>query len=171
MHVRIRNGVLGQFPYSSFHPAQRRQQMTTCPAKVARTTTYQPRRRMRGYTTKEKAKITAGAVAAGHHRLACHAGQPISIYAVKEAANLGGLWRGISIFRGAYIGRMTDDWNEKLRCPNWRKTGIVSLHQGKSGDTPTVQSVPDGFKVVNTLYGPISIAEPATSQWNHKNLM
>jgi hypothetical protein len=66
---------------------------------------------------------------------------------------------------------MTDDWNEKLRCPNWRKTGIVSLHQGKSGDTPTVQSVPDGFKVVNTLYGPISIAEPATSQWNHKNLM
>ena len=35
-----------------------------------------------------------------------------------------------------HIGRMTDDWKEKLRCPNCGKTGTASLHQGKSDDTP-----------------------------------
>jgi hypothetical protein len=30
---------------------------------------------------------------------------------------------------------------------------MASLSQGESDDTPTVQSVPDGFKVVQTEYG------------------
>jgi hypothetical protein len=50
--------------------------------------------------------------------------------------------------------RMTDEWNEKLRCPICEKTGMASLSQGKHDDMPTVQSVPHGFKVVTTEYGP-----------------
>jgi hypothetical protein len=49
---------------------------------------------------------------------------------------------------------MIDQWNEKLRCPNCGNTGMASLSQGKSDDTPTIQSVPDGFKVIQTQYGP-----------------
>jgi hypothetical protein len=53
-----------------------------------------------------------------------------------------------------HIGRMTDEWNEQLRCPECRRTGMASLSQADSDDTPTVHSVPDGFKVVMTEYGP-----------------
>jgi hypothetical protein len=49
---------------------------------------------------------------------------------------------------------MTDEWNEKLRCPKCGKTGMASLSQGDDADIPAVQSVPDGFKVVATLHGP-----------------
>jgi hypothetical protein len=49
---------------------------------------------------------------------------------------------------------MIDEWNEKLRCPNCRKTGMASLSQGDGDDTPTAQSVPGGFKVFNTQHGP-----------------
>jgi hypothetical protein len=49
---------------------------------------------------------------------------------------------------------MTDEWNEELRCPECGKTGMASLSQAKGDDMPTVQSVPEGFKVVNTEYGP-----------------
>ena len=49
---------------------------------------------------------------------------------------------------------MTDQWNEELRCPECGKTGIASLSQGDDADTPTVLSVPDGFKVISTEYGP-----------------
>jgi hypothetical protein len=48
---------------------------------------------------------------------------------------------------------MTDEWNEQLRCPHCRRTGVARLSQGEH-DTPTVQIVPDGFKVVQTSYGP-----------------
>jgi hypothetical protein len=48
---------------------------------------------------------------------------------------------------------MTDEWNEKLHCPECGKTGVASLSQGKSEDTPTMQSVPDGFKLVKTQHG------------------
>jgi hypothetical protein len=53
-----------------------------------------------------------------------------------------------------YIGRMVDEWNEQLRCPNCGKTGIASLSQSEGERTPTVQSVSDGFKVVQTQHGP-----------------
>jgi hypothetical protein len=53
-----------------------------------------------------------------------------------------------------YMSRMTDEWNERLRCPNCGKTGMASLYQDKSDDTPTVQSVPNGFMAVPTQYGP-----------------
>jgi hypothetical protein len=43
------------------------------------------------------------------------------------------------------------------------------LYQGKSDNTSTVQVVPDGFKVVQTEYGPISIAGPATSRLGHSD--
>jgi hypothetical protein len=49
---------------------------------------------------------------------------------------------------------MTDDWNERLRCPNCGKTGMASLSQDDHADTPTVQSVSEGFKVVQSAYGP-----------------
>jgi hypothetical protein len=49
---------------------------------------------------------------------------------------------------------MIDEWNEKLRCPNCGKTGTVSLSQGKSDDTPTVNLIAVGFKAVDTQYGP-----------------
>jgi hypothetical protein len=49
---------------------------------------------------------------------------------------------------------MTDAWNEQLRCPNCGKTGTASLSQGDRADTPTVQGISEGFKVVQTDYGP-----------------
>jgi len=48
---------------------------------------------------------------------------------------------------------MKDQWNETLRCPVCDKTGRASLSQD-NGDTPTIQLVPDGFKVVSTRHGP-----------------
>jgi hypothetical protein len=48
----------------------------------------------------------------------------------------------------------TDEWNEDLRCPKCGRTGIASLSQGDDANIPTVYSVPDGFKVVATHYGP-----------------
>jgi hypothetical protein len=47
---------------------------------------------------------------------------------------------------------MKDEWNERLRCPICRKTGMASLSQD-NGDAPTVQSVPDGFKVITAHHG------------------
>jgi hypothetical protein len=32
---------------------------------------------------------------------------------------------------------------------------VASLWQGKDGDTPTVDDIPDGFKLVITRYGPV----------------
>jgi hypothetical protein len=49
---------------------------------------------------------------------------------------------------------MKDEWNEYLRCPNCRKTGRASLSQDEDADRPTVQSVPDGFRVIASQYGP-----------------
>jgi ribosomal protein S27AE len=53
-----------------------------------------------------------------------------------------------------HTGRMLIDWNEKLRCPKCHKTGMASLHHGEGDDAPTVESVPEGFKVVMTPHGP-----------------
>jgi hypothetical protein len=47
----------------------------------------------------------------------------------------------------------TDDWYEKLRCPKCRKTGMASVAQVK-GKKPSVECVPEGFKVVKTQSGP-----------------
>ncbi len=47
-----------------------------------------------------------------------------------------------------------DEWNEELRCPECGNTGMVSLSQPKDADMPTVHSVPDGFEVIPTEYGP-----------------
>jgi hypothetical protein len=49
---------------------------------------------------------------------------------------------------------ITDEWNEELRCPKCGKTGMASLSQSDASDIATVQSVPDGFKVVAAEYGP-----------------
>jgi hypothetical protein len=49
---------------------------------------------------------------------------------------------------------MIDDWNEKLQCPKCGKTGMASLSQNDDADIATVHSVPDGFKVVDSAYGP-----------------
>jgi hypothetical protein len=48
---------------------------------------------------------------------------------------------------------MTDEWSEELRCPNCGNTGVASLSQ-RDNDIPIVQSVPNGFKVVDSQYGP-----------------
>jgi len=48
----------------------------------------------------------------------------------------------------------TDEWNEKLRCPQCGKTGMAGLSQSDDADRPTAQIVPDGFKVVATTFGP-----------------
>jgi hypothetical protein len=49
---------------------------------------------------------------------------------------------------------MTDQWTEKLQCHFCSNTGIVSLSLGDGDQTPTVLSIPDRFKVVQTEYGP-----------------
>lgn len=48
----------------------------------------------------------------------------------------------------------TDQWTEQLRCPQCRRTGMVNLYQGRNDDTPTVDDLPEGFKIVITEYGP-----------------
>ena len=48
---------------------------------------------------------------------------------------------------------MKDQWYENLHCPVCGKTGKATLSQ-QNGDTPTIQLLPDGFKVVNTKHGP-----------------
>jgi hypothetical protein len=50
--------------------------------------------------------------------------------------------------------KLTEAWDEKLRCPSCGKTGMASLSQSNDDNTPTVHSVPDGFKAVQTEYGP-----------------
>jgi hypothetical protein len=49
---------------------------------------------------------------------------------------------------------MADEWNERLQCPLCGKIGVASLSQNNRDDTPAVHSVSDGFKVVQTQYGP-----------------
>jgi predicted RNA-binding Zn-ribbon protein involved in translation (DUF1610 family) len=48
---------------------------------------------------------------------------------------------------------MADEWNEKIHCPNCGRLGIASLSEDDN-DALTVQSVPGGFKVIQTQYGP-----------------
>jgi len=50
--------------------------------------------------------------------------------------------------------RMTDQWSENLRCSVCENTGITTLSQGDGDRMPTVLSTPNGFKVVQTEYGP-----------------
>lgn len=49
---------------------------------------------------------------------------------------------------------MTDKWDERLRCPQCGRTGTASLSHFKGVDRPTVNSVTDGFRVVQTEFGP-----------------
>lgn len=49
---------------------------------------------------------------------------------------------------------MTDQWSEKLQCNSCASTGIVRLQMGHGDRVPTVLSIPDSFKVVQTEYGP-----------------
>jgi len=49
---------------------------------------------------------------------------------------------------------MKDEWNERLRCPLCLKTGTATLCQAGDDDLPTIQSVPDGFRLVKTNDGP-----------------
>jgi hypothetical protein len=65
-------------------------------------------------------------------------------------------WNGFRVpnfARFDTVAAMKDQWNETLRCPLCDKTGRASLSQD-NGDTPTIQLVPDGFKVVSTRHGP-----------------
>jgi hypothetical protein len=50
--------------------------------------------------------------------------------------------------------RVTDQWSENLRCSACKNAGITTLSQGEGDQTPTVLSIPNGFKVVQTKYGP-----------------
>ncbi len=45
-------------------------------------------------------------------------------------------------------------WDETLRCPSCKLTGTVSLSQGEGDLKLTILSMPAGFKVVGTDYGP-----------------
>jgi hypothetical protein len=49
---------------------------------------------------------------------------------------------------------MTDQWNEHLRCPQCRNTGMASLSHFENAEVPTVDLVTAGFKAVQTEYGP-----------------
>jgi hypothetical protein len=54
---------------------------------------------------------------------------------------------------GVYFHLMKDEWNERLRCPVCGNAGMASLYQDDGAETPTVQTVPNGFKVVAEQYG------------------
>ena len=64
----------------------------------------------------------------------------------------GGAWKLRS--SKFIICGMTEEWNEYLRCPNRRKTGMASLSLNDDARTVTVLSVPDGFQTVQKEYGP-----------------
>jgi Zn ribbon nucleic-acid-binding protein len=49
---------------------------------------------------------------------------------------------------------MIDEWNEELRCPQCNNRGLASLSQPEDAEKPTVECVSDGFKAVQTEYGP-----------------
>jgi hypothetical protein len=49
---------------------------------------------------------------------------------------------------------MDEQWTETLRCPSCRKTGPASLTQGEQDETPRVNDLAAGFKVIYTQYGP-----------------
>ena len=49
---------------------------------------------------------------------------------------------------------MIDQWNEELCCPQCSNTGMASLSQPKEAGMLTVEGIPDGFKAVQTEYGP-----------------
>jgi hypothetical protein len=52
-------------------------------------------------------------------------------------------------------GRLSSiNGDEYLRCPQFRNAGIASLSQFKDASMPSVDSVRDGFKAVQTEYGP-----------------
>jgi hypothetical protein len=53
-----------------------------------------------------------------------------------------------------HTGRMIDQWIEQLRCPRCNRIGMASLSQVESDQSPTVLTVPVGFKVAQTEYGP-----------------
>jgi hypothetical protein len=57
---------------------------------------------------------------------------------------------------------LNDQWNEKLWRRKCGKTGMASLSQDNGAATPIVQSIPDGFKVVQTEYGPDFHCEACT---------
>lgn len=61
--------------------------------------------------------------------------------------------RAIALIPQAF--EMNDEWNEKLRCLKCGKTGMASLCQSDGDDLPAVQTIPDGFKVVDTRFGPV----------------
>jgi hypothetical protein len=48
----------------------------------------------------------------------------------------------------------TDRWTEKLQCNFCASIGTVILSQGDRDPIPTVLSISDCFKVVQTDYGP-----------------
>jgi hypothetical protein len=50
---------------------------------------------------------------------------------------------------------MIDKWGEHLRCPQCSNTGEASLSHSKDAKTPTVDGISDGFKAVQTEYGPV----------------
>jgi len=49
---------------------------------------------------------------------------------------------------------MIDKWNEKLRCPRCKNTGMANLSQAERAEVPTVEAVPAGFVAVHTEFGP-----------------
>jgi hypothetical protein len=49
---------------------------------------------------------------------------------------------------------MPNRWSEELRCPQCSQTGIVSLSQSRDCAIPTVDRAADGFKTVQSEYGP-----------------
>jgi len=49
---------------------------------------------------------------------------------------------------------MADRWNEPLECPQCRQTGLTVLSQSHEAETPTVVCITDGFKAVQTEFGP-----------------
>jgi hypothetical protein len=48
---------------------------------------------------------------------------------------------------------MGDQWNEKLRCLKCLNAGSVSLSQFKGDYIPTVDRMPNGFRVAQSEYG------------------
>ena len=61
---------------------------------------------------------------------------------------------------------MQDRWNEQLRCPVCDKIGVADMSLDDTGDTIIVDAISDGFRSIDTEYGPIFVCDTCDVEIN-----
>lgn len=61
---------------------------------------------------------------------------------------------------------MQDRWHEQLRCPVCGKIGVADMSLDSTGDTIIVDAISNGFRSVDTRYGPIFFCDTCDLEVN-----